>query len=102
MIASGALLLAGVGLVVPMMGMVAGVAVMLGASLDRLKLRVDALEKVPRVAVAVKFLHVWGAGRVVGCSLVQRAGRCVVGKFSLDRAGYLPLAAPARGGRRPR
>ena len=34
---SGALLLAGVGLVVPMMGLVAGVAVMVGASLDRLK-----------------------------------------------------------------
>jgi hypothetical protein len=38
-IASGALLLAGVGVVVPMMGLVAGVAAMLGASLDRLKLR---------------------------------------------------------------
>jgi hypothetical protein len=53
-IASGALLLAGVGLVVPMMGLVAGVAVMLGASLDRLKLRVEALEKTPRVMVSVK------------------------------------------------
>ena len=53
-IASGALLLAGVGLVVPMVGLVAGVAVMLGASLDRLKLRVEALEKMPRMAVAVK------------------------------------------------
>jgi hypothetical protein len=53
-IASGALLLAGVGLVVPMIGLVAGVGVMLGASLDRLKLRVEALEKMPRVAIAVK------------------------------------------------
>ena len=40
-IASGALLLAGVGLVVPMIGLVTGVAAMLGASLDRLKLRVE-------------------------------------------------------------
>jgi hypothetical protein len=51
---SGALLLASVGLVVPMMGLVAGVAAMLGANLERLKLRVEALEKTPRVAVAVK------------------------------------------------
>jgi hypothetical protein len=53
-IASAALLLCGVGLVVPMMGLVAGVAVMLGASLDRLKARVEALEKGPRVLVSVK------------------------------------------------
>jgi hypothetical protein len=53
-IISGALLLFGVGLVVPMMGVVAGVAVMVGVSLDRLKLRVDALEQTPRVAIAVK------------------------------------------------
>jgi hypothetical protein len=58
-IASGALLLVGVGLVVPMIGLVAGVAVMLGASLDRLRLRVEALEKTPRVVVSVK----GGAGR---------------------------------------
>jgi hypothetical protein len=51
---SGVLLLAGVGPVVPMMGVVAGVVAMLGASLERLKLRVEALEKTPRVAVAVK------------------------------------------------
>jgi len=37
-----------------MMGVVAGVAVMVGVSLDRLKLRVDALEQTPRVAIAVK------------------------------------------------
>jgi hypothetical protein len=55
----GALLLCGVGPVVPMIGLVAGVAVMLGASLDRLKLRVEALEKAPRVMVSVK----GGAGR---------------------------------------
>jgi hypothetical protein len=36
------------------MGLVAGVAAMLGASLDRLKLRVEALEKTPRVMVSVK------------------------------------------------
>jgi hypothetical protein len=53
-IASGVLLLAGVGPVVPMIGLVAGVAVMLGASLDRLKLRVAALEQTPRVMVSVK------------------------------------------------
>jgi hypothetical protein len=53
-LASGMLLLAGVGPVVPMMGLVAGVAAMLGASLDRLKLHVEALKKTPRVAVAVK------------------------------------------------
>jgi hypothetical protein len=51
-IASGALLLFGVGLVVPMIGLVAEVAAMLGASLERLKLRVDALEKTPRVVVS--------------------------------------------------
>jgi hypothetical protein len=34
--------------------LVAGVAVLLGASLDRLKLRVEALEGTPRVVVAVK------------------------------------------------
>jgi hypothetical protein len=59
---SGALLLAGVGPIIPTMGLVAGVAVMLGASLDRLKLRVEALEKMPRVAVAVKRCSC-GAGR---------------------------------------
>jgi hypothetical protein len=48
------LLLFGVGVAVPMMGLVAGVAVMLGASLDRLKLRVEALEKTPRVLLSVK------------------------------------------------
>jgi hypothetical protein len=37
-----------------MMGLVADVAVMLGGSLDRLKLRVEALEKTPRVMVSVK------------------------------------------------
>jgi hypothetical protein len=37
-IASGTLLLVRIGLVVPMIGLVAGVAAMLGASLDRLKL----------------------------------------------------------------
>jgi hypothetical protein len=51
---SGVLLLAGVGPVVPMMGLVAGVGVMLGSSLGRLKLRVEALEKTPCVAVGVK------------------------------------------------
>jgi hypothetical protein len=50
-IASGVLLLAGVRLVVLMMGLVAGVAAMLGARLDRLRLRVEALEKTPRVMV---------------------------------------------------
>jgi hypothetical protein len=45
MIVSGVLLLAGVGVVVPMMGFVAGIAAMLGASLERLKLRVEALER---------------------------------------------------------
>jgi hypothetical protein len=50
----GALLLAGVRLVVPLMGVVAGVAAMLRATLDRLKLRVEALEKTPRVIVSVK------------------------------------------------
>jgi hypothetical protein len=34
-------------------GLVAGVAVVLGASLDRLKLGVEALEKTPRVMVSV-------------------------------------------------
>ena len=53
-IASGVLLLAGVGPVVPMMGLVAGGDVMLGASLDRLKLRVEALEQTPRVMVSDK------------------------------------------------
>jgi hypothetical protein len=53
-IASGTLLLVRIGLVVPMIGLVAGVAAMLGASLDRLKLRVEALEETPRVMVSVK------------------------------------------------
>jgi hypothetical protein len=53
-IISGALLLAGVGLVVPLIGLVAGVAAMLGASLERLKLRVQALQQAPRVMVNVK------------------------------------------------
>jgi hypothetical protein len=60
-IASAALLLAGVGLVVPMIGLVAGVAAMLGASLERFKLRVEALEKSPqedqedRVSISRRF-----------------------------------------------
>jgi hypothetical protein len=37
-----------------MMGLVGGGAAMLGASLERLKLRVEALEKTPRVLVSVK------------------------------------------------
>jgi hypothetical protein len=37
-----------------MIGLVAGVATMLRASLNRLKLRVEALEKTPRVMVSVK------------------------------------------------
>jgi hypothetical protein len=53
-IASGTLLLVRIGLVVPMIGLVAGVAAMLGASLDRLKLRVEALEETSRVMVSVK------------------------------------------------
>ena len=36
---------------------------MLAASLDRLKLRVEALEKVPRVAVAVKSC-LWGVSGI--------------------------------------
>jgi len=40
---------------VPMMGLVAGVGAMLAAILNRLKLRVEALEKTPpRVMVSVK------------------------------------------------
>jgi hypothetical protein len=46
--------LAGQGKSADFLGIVAGVAAMLGASLDRLKLRVEALEKTPRVAIAVK------------------------------------------------
>ena len=46
-IISGVVLLAGVRPVAPMMGVVAGVAAMLGASVERVKLRVEALEKKP-------------------------------------------------------
>ena len=65
-IASGALLLAGVGLVVPMIGLVTGVAAMLGASLDRLKLRVEALEKTPRIAVVAKSCSLGARGAADG------------------------------------
>lgn len=51
-IISGVALLAGVRPVVPVKGVV--VAAMLGASIERLKLRVETLEKKPGVAVAVE------------------------------------------------
>jgi hypothetical protein len=44
----------GVGPVVPLIGLVVSVAAMLGASLERLKLRVQALEQASRVMVNVK------------------------------------------------
>jgi hypothetical protein len=46
-IISGVVLLAGVRPVVPMMSVVAGVATMIGASVERLKLGVETLEKKP-------------------------------------------------------
>jgi hypothetical protein len=87
-IISGVLLLAGIGAVVPLMGVVAGVAVMLGASLDRLKLRVEALEKMPRVTVAVKSCSCGARGRR---RMVEIVGKTVaVGKLASVASFRLP------------
>jgi len=96
-------LLAGVRLIVPVMGVVVGVAAMLGARVERLKLRVETLKKKRGLAVAWMSAHAAHVAR----RMVETLSVVAVGQFlqrsalRVPSGGLFPLGRCERRRRGP-